>query len=852
MQYIEHRDFMESIRILNNKGMKFTKAVNKILEFQEKIKKNINAHPKDIFYGCSVTNHGESRIKNCVKYALPSACRLITIQTNDICFLMFVGDHNASDTWLDQHKGYRTVSAILQDINSPTISSVLVSDDTADKEKRISRNTDLSMGKLYQKLPTRYYDVLVEGLPRSIQIELEKLESISDEDKLLEIAILCKEKQNVIFDTFCHLRAGDVIAAKNRIDFYKNKLVGLEEIPSTLVDQLEPGEEFFNISLIEPEILEHLIKTTSFQQWMLFLHPEQRKIVDRTFNGPTRLSGVSGSGKTSVLIKRAIRLAERHSQDKILILTLNKALASLINELVIYAIPEKTRTNITVISFWQLCQQLLLGFEPNNWKLYNDVTWKSNEHVDEIWEEFYHCEENNIEADILFPIHQSLLARGVHPKDYIRQEFDYVRSALRKAERQNYLEMERAGRVIPFDKAFRERILKGLDAWERKMNFVGVIDYLGLSVALYNHLDEITPEYRCVLIDEAQDFGTIELGIIRKLVNKAEDDIFLCGDAAQQVYTKHHKLLEADMDTIGRNFSIRKNYRNSREILTTAYHVLSQNCDIRDAAKRGNINFEILEPEYANFSTHKPLLLKADSLDEEFAGAFHFLKEELEDNKDKKYCIALCGYTLNDIESIGNKLNIPVLNGDIDLTNSNLFLSDLEQTKGFEFDKVCLLNCTENVLPDRYLPLEESYRQLFRLYVAMTRAKVELIVSFSENVSPFIKDLSHFSQGEWRDYQEELAIDGFSIPLPTNLERVKENLLDLTGKLVLYKRSAINLSIELQDKLINHATGVIRHSGRFQTSWKTLGELVNSTDTLAVNKAVGPESLRAIKQHFEI
>lgn len=849
MEYKEYANFMNSLRDLNQKGGKFTRAANTVMDIIGKIRKKLPV--SEVFQGVQTTNHGENRIKNCIKYDLTGFSRLVTIQTNDICLLMFVGDHDSCEDWLNKNNGLTPISGIVFDSNSSTISTVHKSDNI--NKKKINRNTDLSIGKLYQKLPTRYYDNLVEGLSRSIQIKLEDLESTSDESVIFDIAdSTAIDKKDVIFDTFCLLRAGDIKSAKNRIDFYRNKLVEITDIPTNLIEKLESGEEFISLNIIEPEILRHLIETTSFQQWMLFLHPEQRKIVDKIFNGPARLSGVSGSGKTCVLIKRAIQLTQRYPGEKILILTLNRALATLIKNLVSYAAPEELNKNITVTSFWELCQKLLLNLEPNNWNIYNEVTWKSNEHVDEIWEEFYHCENNNNDADILFSIHQSLLSRGIYPKEYIRQEVDYSRSALTKDERQNYLEMERSGRVIPFDKNFREKILAGLDAWEKKMSFVGVIDYLGLSVALYKHLNDIEPEYRCILVDEAQDFGTIELGIIRKLVSKDQDDIFLCGDAAQQVYTKHHKLLEADMDTSGRNLSIRKNYRNSREILAAAYSVLDLNCDVRDATKRGNINFEILEPEYANFSTHKPLLLKAGSLDQEFAAAFQYFKEDLEENSDKKYCISFCGYTLNDIEVIGKKLNIPVLNGDIDLTSSNLFLSDLEQTKGFEFDKVCILNCTDGVIPDRYIPSEESYRNLFRLYVAMTRAKIELIVSFSEKTSSFIKNLDYFHQGDWKEYQDEFFIPDFSMPLPTNIERIKEDLLNLKGKLILYKMSAINLPIELQEKLIDHVSGVVRHTGRFQTSWKTLGELVNSKDILAVNKAIGPESLRAIKQHFEI
>jgi hypothetical protein len=54
------------------------------------------------------------------------------------------------------------------------------------------------------------------------------------------------------------------------------------------------------------------------------------------------------------------------------------------------------------------------------------------------------------------------------------------------------------------------------------MRDVGVIDYLGLTSALGSHLDRIEPLYTNVLVDEAQDFGTTELRVVRNLVQPAD------------------------------------------------------------------------------------------------------------------------------------------------------------------------------------------------------------------------------------------------------------------------------------------------------------------------------------------
>src|SRR5271169_6936549 len=57
------------------------------------------------FKDLQVTDHGESRIKSCVKYELGDGCRLITIQTDKTIGLCFVGDHEDCEHWLNQNSG---------------------------------------------------------------------------------------------------------------------------------------------------------------------------------------------------------------------------------------------------------------------------------------------------------------------------------------------------------------------------------------------------------------------------------------------------------------------------------------------------------------------------------------------------------------------------------------------------------------------------------------------------------------------------------------------------------------------------------------------------------------------------
>jgi len=42
-----------------------------------------------------------------------------------------------------------------------------------------------------------------------------------------------------------------------------------------------------------------------WDQWVIFLHPTQRSVVERSFNGPARVTGSAGTGKSVVALHRA-------------------------------------------------------------------------------------------------------------------------------------------------------------------------------------------------------------------------------------------------------------------------------------------------------------------------------------------------------------------------------------------------------------------------------------------------------------------------------------------------------------------------------------------------------------------
>ena len=59
----------------------------------------------------------------------------------------------------------------------------------------------------------------------------------------------------------------------------------------------------------------------TIEEWMVYLHPSQRAIVRAEFNGPARVRGGPGTGKTVVALHRARRLAREAPDGERVLLT---------------------------------------------------------------------------------------------------------------------------------------------------------------------------------------------------------------------------------------------------------------------------------------------------------------------------------------------------------------------------------------------------------------------------------------------------------------------------------------------------------------------------------------------------
>ncbi len=106
-----------------------------------------------------------------------------------------------------------------------------------------------------------------------------------------------------------------------------------------------------------------------WEKWSVFLHPSQRAVVERTFDGPARVAGSAGTGKTVVALHRAMRLLRNDPSARVLLTTFSEPLAnSLKAKLAVLAGPDVAVVpRITVASFQGLAVdlvQLAFGRKP--------------------------------------------------------------------------------------------------------------------------------------------------------------------------------------------------------------------------------------------------------------------------------------------------------------------------------------------------------------------------------------------------------------------------------------------------------------------------------------------------------
>jgi hypothetical protein len=277
VEIYETKEFLKALKAMKLVGGRKSKAADQVLAMRSSV-----GLLEDPFQSLRKTKHGESRIAGCVKYDLQEFCRLITIAGNGCIFLLFVGDHDEADVWLEKHRGL-TIGAV----SGTSLGRTKISDN--ESGLTISNEPDNWSGVLIDRLPTDLFEHLLGGLPfREVQ-PIRQIRAGSP-DGIIRGALAQISDESLrlaVFDILVLLNGGSIEEAHNRALHHLGSFKPIAELSTEELLELDMGDGIRKVELGSKEYSEwvsRFIETNHPFDWFLFMHPEQEVLAEFGFS----------------------------------------------------------------------------------------------------------------------------------------------------------------------------------------------------------------------------------------------------------------------------------------------------------------------------------------------------------------------------------------------------------------------------------------------------------------------------------------------------------------------------------------------------------------------------------------
>jgi mRNA-degrading endonuclease RelE of RelBE toxin-antitoxin system len=218
--------------------------------------------------------------------------RLIVHQDGEDVCACFVGHHEDAYRWSESHK---------HEVHPVTGSMQMV--ELLEVVREVIREKEVAP-PLFAKFDRDY--ILALGVPTAW---LDAVMAVSSDDHLLEMVSHLPEE-----------------AAERLLELADGRPVPRPE-PVKDNNPYEHPDAKRRFKIIDSKDALREALEYPWEQWIVFLHPTQRKTVERTYRGPARVSGAAGTGKTVVALHRAAHLARKHPDARILLTTFSRTLA---------------------------------------------------------------------------------------------------------------------------------------------------------------------------------------------------------------------------------------------------------------------------------------------------------------------------------------------------------------------------------------------------------------------------------------------------------------------------------------------------------------------------------------------
>lgn len=507
--------------------------------------------------------------------------------------------------------------------------------------------------------------------------------------------------------------------------------------------------------------LKRVAEGGDFEAWRVFLHPEQRRWAQRSYNGPFRLSGGAGTGKTVVLVHRAVRLAKAPAPadgvpPRVVLTTFTRNLASELESQVSTldnAVPRAGQLGnpgLYVAGVDQLAYEVLRSATSEELsQATNRLLGRPHMNIKN--------RSDPSDWDRALETAKDALPERARNRVFLEDEYEQIVLPNRLKEKRDYLRIRRPSRGVRLSRQQRALVWDVIEAYR-----VRTATNDSLSFVESNHLAAMIVEARAkaidlpsaieserraaypvdhLLVDEGQDLNSGHWMFLRALARPGRNDMFIGEDSHQRIYGNKVVLSRFGINIVGRSRRLTLNYRTTEQNLAFGLNVLAGGSftDLEDSA-------ESVEGYRSLRTGVAPVVKGFGTLDEELEYVASVLEEWLNECDDdptlKPEQIAVLVRTdpgkaarrLGDydvsVQSVGKgliKKGLPVV-------------MTMHRAKGTEFRNVVIMHVGSDDIPSklnaRFQPedyiADFNLRERSLLYVAATRARDCLTLTYSD------------------------------------------------------------------------------------------------------------------------
>lgn len=615
--------------------------------------------------------------------------------------------------WVDHHdEAYRWAMKKRCEVNPKTGAVQIFDVQTIDAEQ-----TSLFGSSLFAEYDDK--QLLELGVPEE---QLTYIRSLSDKESFYQA------KDAIPHDAFEYLSwLVEGIPVSEVLDYAKEETESAKKA-NNLSDALELPVTLKSFVVVEGEEELRQIMAEPLEKWRVFLHPTQRKIVQKHYSGPARVLGGAGTGKTVVAMHRAKKLASMlDNNGRILFTTFTANLAADIRENLkkICTATELRKIEVVHLDAWV----------NNFFKEAGFTAQIEYDNIPAFWEKAL------------------LLANVDLPFDpgFYEEEWNRVVLAQEALTLEKYVKASRNGRGTRLDRKKRMLVWKVFDAYQMIMKENQLRD---INTAMYESTKLLEsgknhPAYAHVVVDEGQDFSDNAFRLLRALAGKERpDDLFIVGDSHQRIYRNRPVLSKCGINVRGRSSILKINYRTTEEIRKYAFALLQGIAfdDLDDGVDVGDRCQSLTHGE-------KPVVKSFKDAGKEL----QFIIDEIKKLQNggvalSNICVVARTKKLVDdyiaqFTKAGIRSYAIRRNKKDDRSLEGLRVATMHRVKGLEFQYVFVVAVNKRIVPlysainrtDAISEAETMTAEKSLLYVALTRAQKGVYVTSYGKKSEFLK-----------------------------------------------------------------------------------------------------------------